>query len=118
MTTYSYSPDEENFYGDYATAEEARINGLNNEPDSDSIYIGENIKHTAHDFISAENLLEELMEEAANECGESAEDWLDALIRNKSKCAELTKIIGDWLEINAPVKFWSVKNIIEHKREL
>lgn len=116
MPAYSYSTNEEDFYGFYATAEEARTNGFDNDPDADIIYVGENIKFTAHDFISAQNILEEILESACDECGENAEDWLDDLLKNKDKKAELTKLIGDWLEANAKVNFWAVKNISEFNR--
>ena len=114
---YSYSLDEENYHGQYDSVEVATENGFNDNPDYDSMWIGENRIMTAHDFVNATDLLESIAENACDECGECAEYWLDSLIKNKEKRSELNALIGDWLEANDPVKFWIVDNVVKVNRD-
>jgi len=113
---YSYSTNEENFYGQYETIEEAIKHGLDDNPDSDSIYIGSNCNHTAHEFISVSNILDDISEAAGDECGESAEDWLEIIHNDNLKKRELAKLIGDWIEANDPVTFYSVADVKRFER--
>lgn len=116
--TYSYSTDEEHFTGDYESAEEAAQAAFYDDPDIESIYVGEARKMTAHDFVSGHSILELINEAACDDGPESADDWLyDGLAKDKGKCAELEKIIGDWIELHAPVKFFTVDNIVTVHRE-
>lgn len=107
---FSYSTDEEYYTGKFETAALAAQQGFADNPEHDEIYIGENTIYNAHDFINTRDILDQIAENATDECGESAEDWLEALTKNKDKRAELTRLIGDWLERNDPVMFWSVSN--------
>jgi hypothetical protein len=109
--TYSYSINEENFRGDFETAEQAAAEAFKNNPDYDTVWVGVNIHHKAHDFIYPDELLEIIAEKAyENQLGDD-NPWLYMLIKNKEKCAEFKKLIGDWLELNEPVNFWEVDNI-------
>jgi len=116
MTTFSYSTDKINWYGNYNKMDAIK-NGFDNNPDFDFIFIGENINFTAHDFVSARHFFEHLRDEAMEECGENVEEWLDKLIDNKNKCAELEMVIGNWIETNAPVNFRVVNYVLEIQRQ-
>lgn len=113
---YSYSLDEEHYTGQYDSVEDAKENGFNDNPDNDSLWIGENLLMTAHNFVNAMNLLESIVENACDECGECAEDWMDDLIKNKEKRSELKALIGNWIEANDPVRFWTVDNVVRINR--
>jgi hypothetical protein len=108
---YSYSTDQSYFYGDYETRESAIENGFNDHPDLETVWVGENKKYTAHDFVSPSDIIESISEYAYEECDEVASDWLCSMMENKEKLAELNKLIGDWLEANEPVRFWTVDDI-------
>ena len=60
--------------------------------------------------------MEIIGEEAYDECGEPAFDWLHNLQEDILKLAEFEKLIGDWLEQNAPVVFFTVDEIQEFTR--
>jgi hypothetical protein len=108
--TYNYSTDEENFFGSYDSRESAAEVAFNDNPDVDEVLIGENVKRTAHHFVGAHRILEGICEDAYDEIGECSEDWLSETIKDKEACAELEKIIGDWIEARDPVKFFVVEN--------
>jgi hypothetical protein len=114
---YAYSTDEENFTGEFNSPEEAAADCFHNFSDVDTVFVG--IKHTltAHDFIDPVYLLEKISDEAYNECGSAALEWLDKIQESKAKREELKKLIGDWLEANAPVTFFKVDDVIEYARE-
>jgi hypothetical protein len=117
MTTYSYSIDEEHFTGEFETPEDAAITGFNKVPEINVIFVGIKKKYTVDDFIDIGFLLESIANEAYEECGGSALDWLEKIQGSKAKREELKKLISDWLKINAPVKFFAVDDVMEYARE-
>jgi hypothetical protein len=114
---YSYSVDEENFIGDFETPQEAAESSFLNYSDVDTVFVGVKHEFTAHDFIDAAYLMEKIDDEAYNECGESSLSWLSAIQDSKEKREAFKKLIGDWLEINAPVNFFKVDEVMEYTRE-
>ena len=106
--TYSYSFDEEHFSGDFETPEAAVEDCFFNYGDVDSVYVGIRRNFKAHDFIDANYLLEKISDEAYNEVGEAALPWLTAIQESKEKREAFKKMLGDWLEANAPVQFFAV----------
>lgn len=77
---YSYSDNEETFYGTADSRIDAISGALDDYPDADTIWIGEAKKKTIGDYFHqchVENLFEQLAEAAGEECGECAEDWLE-----------------------------------------
>ena len=117
MVVYSYSTDEENFTGEFKSPKEAAENCFLNFSDVDTVFVG--IKHTftVHDFIDPVYLLESISNAAFQECGGSAIEWLEEIQESKAKREELKKLVGDWLEVNAPIKFFKVDDVMEYARE-
>lgn len=77
---YSYSENEEFFYGHCETVEAAISEALDNYPDAETIYVGEAKQRTIGEYFDrydVESILERLAESAGEECGEVAEDWLE-----------------------------------------
>lgn len=108
--TYSNCTDGEFFRGEFATPEEAAIDAFNDDAELESVEVGENHKSPASFYVSADSILEDISQRASEECGEIADDWLESLMRDKEKVAELEKLVGDWLEANEPPTFWRVEN--------
>jgi hypothetical protein len=77
---YSYSHNEEDFSGFCDSVEEAILESLSEYGgEYDTVYIGEAYKKTIGDYLwqcDIENLLERMQEQAQDECGDCAEDWL------------------------------------------
>ena len=109
---YAYSTDNEYYYGDFESINDAINKCKNDNPYANEVWIGEKSIVSAHNFTNGKIILEYIAESAYCEVGESAEDWLQKLITDKNKCVELQKIIGDWIERNDPVKFFTVDNEI------
>ena len=115
---YSYSVDEENYFKKFETIEDAKINGFKDNPDYDIIWIGEIVNYKPSDFIDIESLLDRISENAYDEAGEPTENWLDQhwQMSNIDKVQELVDLISIWVKNNAPINFWTVKNIVEFRR--
>jgi hypothetical protein len=116
MTIFSYSTNEDNFFGDFETPEDAAYTCFEQHPDVDTVYIGNRRNFTAHDFVSPVILLEYIANAAFDECGSSALDWLEKFKIDKSKREEFKKLIGDWLEANDPVTFFGIDDVLEYQR--
>ena len=116
MTIFSYSTNEDNFFGDFETPEDAAYTCFEQHPDVDVAYIGNRHNYTAHYFVDPGFLLDKIASEAFNECGSSANDWLEKFKEIKPKRDEFKKLIGDWLEANDPVTFFSVDDVLEYQR--
>ena len=84
--TYSYSIDEENFQGDYETAEQAAVDGFDIFPDVDTVWVGLNIRHTAPDYVDTQDILERIAENAYEHQIDGDTHWLSRLIKNQQKC--------------------------------
>lgn len=108
--TYSYCTDGEFFRGEFATLEEAAIDAFNDDTELESVEVGENHNSPASFYVSAESILEDIAQRASEECGEIADDWLEDLMIDKEKLADLEKLVGDWIENNEPPTFWRIDN--------
>lgn len=98
------------------TAELAAIKHLQANPDLDHVFVGENVYPTAHAFVDGSGILEDVDVNAYNNIGEESDDWLSQLIPNEEKCAELEKLVGDWIQSQEPPSFFEVKNIKKFTR--
>ncbi len=98
MTTYSYSFDEEQYYGDSPTVEDAIAEAVDSMEEGQNLYVGENKKYTAHQFVDPYAILDLATDWAGDEIGESSQDWLIGLMKDKKKLAELKKLAGGRLD--------------------
>lgn len=108
--TYSYSTDDETYHGEFDSPEAAAAEAFYNDPELESVSVGENRKHTAHRYVSADRILEDVTERAYDECGEASETWLDGVMYSVDEKAELERLVGDWLQAQEPPNFWRVAN--------
>lgn len=108
--TYSYSTDDELYRGEFDSPDAAAAEAFYDDPELEAVSIGENRKHTAHFYVSADRILEDVTERAYDECGEASEDWLDGVMHNVDLKAELERLVGDWLQAQEPPNFWRVAN--------
>ena len=114
MSIYAFSDNEVGpFDGEYPTLQDAIDAAFINYGKRKSVWVGEVKRIKAHEFIDGQSILEDVLCQATDEVGEWCEDWLDLLIRNREKCGELQKIIGDWIEENDPVTFFAVQDVRE-----
>lgn len=79
---YSYSHNEEDFSGQCDSIEDAILESIcEYGGEYETVYIGEAHQKTIGQYLwqsDVENLLERMQEQAQEECGECAEDWLSA----------------------------------------
>lgn len=77
---YSYSHNEEYFSGQCDSVEDAILESIcEYGGEYETVYVGEAHQKTIGEYLwlcNIENLLEQLQEQAQEECGECAEDWL------------------------------------------
>ena len=109
--TYSYSYDDETFRGCYVSPEAAAADYLR-DGEAESVEVGKNQSRTAHNYVSQnhiETLLEMVGENAYDECGDCAADWLDATIKDSDSVKDLQRVVGDWIQKEAPPGFWHVE---------
>jgi len=110
---FSYSIDEERYQGDFCSPEDAAEEAFYSNPDIDSIWVGKNIYKTAHDFVNPRRIIEAAQELAFDDYNELVETWLDELLKNKEKTAELKQLVGDWIQSNEPIDCFGVEK--EHE---
>ena len=108
--TYSYSTDDEFYRGEFDSPDAAAAEAFYDDPELEAVSIGENRKHTAHFYVSADRILEDVTERAYDECGEASEGWLDGVMHNVDLKGELERLVGDWLQAQEPPNFWRVAN--------
>lgn len=106
--TYSYSTDDEIYHGEFDSPDAAAAEAFYDDPELEAVSVGENRKHTAHFYVSADRILEDVTERAYDECREASEDWLDGVMHNVDLKAELERLVGDWLQAQEPPNFWRV----------
>jgi len=109
---YSYSTDNLHYFEKFETLKEAKIRGFEDNPDYDTIWVGEVIEYTPYDFISIARILDQINENACDEVSEFAEDWLDKDWRdnNEGVVCELRDLLAEWVQKNAPITFWGVED--------
>ena len=108
---YAYSHTGEAYYGGgFATPEEAARAAFRDNPDLRAVWVGEERAVAAHEFVDGESIMDSAMDAAMDACGEVADEWLTHLYRNPEKVAELTKLVGDWLQLNDPPEFCAISD--------
>lgn len=109
--TYSYSYDDETFLGSFASPEQAAAHCLR-DSDAESVEVGKNQPRTAHHYVGQyhiETLLEMVAENAYEECGDCAGEWLHDTIKDSDSVKDLKRVIGAWIQKEAPPGFWHVE---------
>ena len=107
---YAISRDSENFSGEYPSIESAHDNAGNdlNLNDGDAYYVGETERCSVSDFVSADDIIDNIGEAASCEVGECAEAWPFISYADR---LELQTLIVNFIEQRSPVYFFRVKNI-------
>lgn len=110
---YAWSRSGDIFYGSHDSIEDAIHEAIDEEAleVGDGIDVGEIVNHTAHDFVNADNIVENISECAYENMPEDFE-WLNDF--PKAKIKELKQIIGDFIQKECPPGFFSMKNVKEY----
>lgn len=108
--TKAYSRNEENFYAD--------LHDVLMDMDTDgnlevgvSLWEGE-VKHPTGASLSfgvVDQVIDQLQENAYEEAGEFAEAWLTDVPQEKLR--ELGDLISQWIDTNAPPRFFTVQDV-------
>lgn len=108
--TYSHSECGEMYYGKYASPEEAAAAYFRDGGEYSEVWVGLNCatKH-ASQYVKADDICTLIEENAGDEVGEAANNWLCGLTTEDLE--ELKTIIGNWLQSKAPPNFYCVKEI-------
>lgn len=111
---YCISSDNETFYNDSSSIEEAhkRVAEEFTLKDGDIYYIGEVAYPAASEFIFIDDIIETIGENASYECGEHADEWPDIGVDDRRK---LEKIIIEFIEERSRINFFRVKNIKKYR---
>lgn len=113
---WCYSFNEENFEGDFETKEEAIAEAIwyykDDEKDQDFIWIGQTKAISLG--VNVDRIIEDLGEEAYDQAGEYAEDYLTKVASSHQKVLEerLNEVLVAWMkEFKYEPNFWTVTNI-------
>ena len=116
--TYSYSYDEETFYGAHATREEAINAAGKNSADGclaegATIWIGRNEPppHAREVMIGADDFLENIQERVGEEYGECSQDFLDLDAEQKAEVQRRLDDIADYIQSIDPPTFYLIQNV-------
>lgn len=61
-------------------------------------WVGQILSYSSHQFMNAEDILQNAADYALDEAGEFAEDWLSFI--SKEQKEELDKLLAEWVEKN------------------
>lgn len=113
---YSWSVNEENYQGEFATREEAVEEGIDDvdcdEGQQATIWTGRNVPFEPSPDWLGSIVIEHISENGFEECGDAATDWYDR-ITPEQKIA-LGKLIVEAVERICPVQFWHVEDVQKH----
>lgn len=115
MTQYSYSLDEEEYYGGFGTPDDAAAEAFYENPEYTRVWVAEIVEIRAHDYVFPHAILDGIAESAFDDTGEASCGWLGDL--SAEQVQEFGNLIGDWLESHDPVRFFKVENAREMRRE-
>jgi len=108
--TYSYSECGEMYSGKYASPEEAAAAYFRNGGKYSEVWVGLNcVPGHASQYVKADDICTLIEENAGDEVGEAAENWLGGLTTEDLE--ELKTMIGNWLHAKAPPDFYYVKEL-------
>ncbi len=114
---YSWSDNQDQYHGEFATREEAIIEGFA-ESDHDLIWTGENRSPNPLVGIDGEDVIERVIN-ADDFCVDAAEGWP---MRTQEQEDDLTEMLRaafkSWMDkYNLRPTFWIVENVRQHHRE-
>lgn len=114
---YSYSVDEERYFGGFATPEQAAAEAFDEYPDRTAVWVGENYQPHPEGYIDADLVIEHITCQDEY-CIDAADGWPDA---TKEQYEELTaalrKVVGDWLDKHKlRERFFLVTNVKRFER--
>lgn len=116
--TWEYNDDTELWYNDlFDTVEDCIADARDNYmvEIGETIAVGEVIPYEP--YVMADNILDELEEDAYEECGEVAEDWEAYSWKDDKESLDelsnkLTEIVKQWLKHNGTYPyFYKIKNV-------
>ena len=110
---YAWSKSGDIFYGSHDSIEDAIHEAIDEEAleIGDSLSVGESVAYTAHDFVNADNIVENISELAYDYAPDDF-NWLNDFPKDKIK--ELGKLIGDFIQKECPPRFFTVNNVKEY----
>ncbi|BFH11145.1 hypothetical protein P4K96_29105 [Bacillus cereus] len=110
---WCYGVNGENFTGDCSTREIAIEEAIGDYGDEDkAIYIGQAVAPAI--YVSACRIIDEIYENVAEECGEYADGFLDAVSKEAQDALQerINAVLKAWLkEFGYEPSFYSVINI-------
>jgi hypothetical protein len=113
---YSYSTDEEHWFGEFLSREVALAHGR--DETGGSVWTGRlSAIPTSHVTPSASCLIETMQERAYDIAGAVSDDWLDDVTPEQEAELDrrLEELIEQWLRAhnNFP-RFWEVQDVVNH----
>lgn len=106
MTKYAVSIDDETYYGEYDSVDEA----IRENPES--IFVGEIVNYTVADFT--DSILENIVDSTYDLCGESATDWCDKILDlSEEDKKQFQQMVVDFITEKAGVPtFFTVEDAV------
>lgn len=108
--SYCYSYDGEFYQGEFDSPLAAAAEVFVDEPDRDSIDVGEHLHAPTTEYVSADSIIDDITTRAYDEVGEVADGWLYELSKNAAAKAELEKLVADFIDKHERPTFWKVDN--------
>ena len=109
---YSWSIDEEIYYGQHDTPENAAAEGFGDIPlGRQEVFVGENLDPDPVSFIDADLILEHItcQDEFSTE---AAEQWTQSEEEKNDLTRRLRNAFNEWMEANNQVPgFWTVNHV-------
>lgn len=114
---YGYSANEENYYGDFETREEAALEAFAADEELESVFTAEQ--------VPAEWFLGKHANSIAESVVETLDEWLSEDIYSEDEIISLPKdrvyglggLITEYLKEHADFHYWGVANVQAHERE-
>jgi len=115
---YSYSTNEENYYGQFDTIEECIAEVIASYDDDQVFWVGENHPPTQpEELFDCEGWLDRISECDEEYCNEWAQGWNRSTREHREELNELVKpILAAWLDRHdLRPKFWNIGAVTEYR---
>lgn len=118
-TTYGWSVDEELFFGEYASREEALAAALKENPEKTTVWTARSEKPNIRDLVSymGSRFIEQAGERAYEIGGHAAEGWLTGVGPEEEKAldAALVEAFVTWAKNRGfTPDWWTAADVIQH----